>query len=65
VTENAVRVLFANRQLLLREMVLSALSEHEEINVVGEVEDERDVPELMEKKQARLFADWNGGRLVK
>jgi hypothetical protein len=36
-------------------MVLSALSEHEEINVVGEVEDERDVPELMGKKNKPDF----------
>jgi AmiR/NasT family two-component response regulator len=49
VTENAVRVLVANRPRLLREMVLSALSEHEGIDVVGEVEDERDVPESVEK----------------
>jgi AmiR/NasT family two-component response regulator len=49
VTENAVRVLVANRPRLLREMVLSALSEQAGINVVGEAEDERDVPELVEK----------------
>lgn len=48
-TENAVRVLVANRPRLLREMVLSALSEQAGINVVGEAEDERDVPELVEK----------------
>lgn len=49
VTENAVRVLVANRPRLLREMVLSALSEKADIDVVGEVEDERDVPDLVEK----------------
>ena len=48
-TENAVRVLVANRPRLLREMVLSALSEKAGIDVVGEVEDERDVPDLVEK----------------
>ncbi|HLZ91906.1 MAG TPA: hypothetical protein VKQ28_09345 [Candidatus Acidoferrum sp.] len=47
--ENAVRVLVANRPRLLREMVLAALSEQAGINVVGEAEDERDVPELVEK----------------
>jgi chemotaxis response regulator CheB len=49
VTENVVRVLVANRPRLLREMVLSALSEQPGINVVGEAEDEREVPELVEK----------------
>ena len=49
VTENAVRVLVANRPRLLREMVLSTLSEQVGINVVGEAEDERDIPELVEK----------------
>ena len=48
-TENAVRVLVANRPRLLREMVLSALSEQTGIDIVGEAEDERDVPELVEK----------------
>lgn len=48
-TENAVRVLVANRPRLLREMVLSTLSEQVGINVVGEAEDERDIPELVEK----------------
>ena len=48
-TENAVRVLVANRPRLLREMVLTALSEQAGIDVVGEAEDERDVPELVEK----------------
>src|SRR5256885_1644788 len=45
--ENTVRVLVANRPRLLREMVLSALSEQEGIDVVGEAEDERDVPEMV------------------
>ena len=48
-TETAVRVLVANRPRLLREMVLSALSEQAGIDIVGEAEDERDVPELVEK----------------
>jgi AmiR/NasT family two-component response regulator len=49
VTENAVRVLVANRPRLLREMVLSTLSEQAGIAVVGEAEDETEVPELVEK----------------
>jgi AmiR/NasT family two-component response regulator len=47
--ENDVRVLVANRPRLLREMVLSALSEQTGICVVGEVENEQDVPELVAK----------------
>jgi chemotaxis response regulator CheB len=47
--ENAVRVLVANRPRLLREMVLSALAEQKGINVVGEADDERDVPEMVER----------------
>jgi chemotaxis response regulator CheB len=49
--ESAVRVLVANRPRLLREMVLSALSEQPGIDVVGEAEDEREVPEMVAKTQ--------------
>jgi AmiR/NasT family two-component response regulator len=49
--ENAVRVLVANRPRLLREMVLSTLAEQTGIDVVGETDDERDVPDLVAKTQ--------------
>jgi len=45
--EEDVRVLVANRPRLLRELVLSTLSEQPGINVVGEVENERDLPSLV------------------
>jgi AmiR/NasT family two-component response regulator len=45
--ETNVRVLVANRPRLLRELVLSTLSEQAGINVVGEAEDEHDVPSLV------------------
>jgi AmiR/NasT family two-component response regulator len=45
--ETSVRVLVANRPRLLREMVLSTLSEQAGINVVGETENEQDVPSLV------------------
>ena len=48
---NEVRVLVANRPRLLREMVLSALSEQEGINVVGEADDEREVPAMVARTQ--------------
>jgi AmiR/NasT family two-component response regulator len=49
VMENVVRVLVANRPRLLREMILATLSEQTGIDVVGETEDERAVPELVER----------------
>ena len=45
--ETSVRVLVANRPRLLREMVLSTLSEQAGISVVGETENEQDVPSLV------------------
>jgi AmiR/NasT family two-component response regulator len=45
--ESSVRVLVANRPRLLRELVLSTLSEQAGIDVVGETEDEQDVPSLV------------------
>jgi AmiR/NasT family two-component response regulator len=47
--EANIRVLVANRPRLLRELVLSTLSEQEGINIVGEVEHEQDVPSLVEE----------------
>ena len=49
--EPSVRVVVANRPRLLRELVLSTLSEQEGIEVVGEAEDERDVPLLVAQTQ--------------
>ena len=45
--ETSVRVLVANRPRLLRELVLSTLSEQAGISIVGEVENEKDVPSLV------------------
>ncbi|HET9995588.1 MAG TPA: hypothetical protein VFQ18_09285 [Candidatus Acidoferrum sp.] len=45
--ETSVRVLVANRPRLLRELVLSTLSEQAGINVVGEAQDEQDVPSMV------------------
>ena len=42
--DTSIRVLVANRPRLLRELVMSTLSEQEWISVVGETDDERDVP---------------------
>jgi chemotaxis response regulator CheB len=45
--ESSVRVLVANRPRLLRELVLSTLSEQAGISIVGEAENEKDVPSLV------------------
>jgi DNA-binding NarL/FixJ family response regulator len=45
--ESSVRVLVANRPRLLRELVLSTLSEQAGISIVGEAENERDIPSLV------------------
>jgi AmiR/NasT family two-component response regulator len=45
--ETSIRVLVAKRPRLLRELVLSTLSEQEGISIVGEVENELDVPSLV------------------
>lgn len=47
--DSSIRVLVANRPRLLRELVLSTLSEQTGINIVGEAENERDVPLLVEE----------------
>jgi AmiR/NasT family two-component response regulator len=43
----SIRVLVATRPRLLRELVLSTLSEQTGINVVGEADNESDVPSLV------------------
>jgi chemotaxis response regulator CheB len=45
--ETSIRVLVANRPRLLRELVLSTLSEQAGINIVGEAENEKDVPSMV------------------
>lgn len=47
--DSSIRVLVANRPRLLRELVLSTLSEQTGINIVGEAQNERDVPFLVEE----------------
>ena len=45
--DTSIRVLVANRPRLLRELVLSTLSEQAGISVVGETDNEQDVPSLV------------------
>ena len=47
--DTSIRVLVANRPRLLRELVMSTLSEQAGISVVGETDNDRDVPSLVAK----------------
>jgi AmiR/NasT family two-component response regulator len=47
--QRAIRVLVANRPRLLRELVLTTLSEQPDIEVVGEAADELEIPALIER----------------
>jgi AmiR/NasT family two-component response regulator len=47
--DTSIRVLVANRPRLLRELVMSTLSEQAGISVVGETDNEREVPSLVAK----------------
>jgi DNA-binding NarL/FixJ family response regulator len=47
--DTSIRVLVANRPRLLRELVMSTLSEQAGISVVGETDNERDVPSMVAK----------------
>lgn len=49
--ETSIRLLVANRPRLLRELVLSTLSEQTGISIVGEAADEQDVPSSVAKTQ--------------
>lgn len=47
--QRAIRVLVANRPRLLRELVLTTLSDQPDIEVVGEAVDEIEIPSLIER----------------
>ena len=46
-----VRVLVANRPRLMRELVIATISDQPDIEIVGEVADERDLTEVVEQVQ--------------
>jgi chemotaxis response regulator CheB len=48
-SEKMIRVLIANRPRLMRDLILATISDHAEIEVVGEVEDERDIRQNVEQ----------------
>ena len=43
------RVLVANKPRLMRELILETISQEPDVEVVGEVENESDIPEVVEK----------------
>jgi DNA-binding NarL/FixJ family response regulator len=47
--ENAIRVLLANRPRLMRELIFSTFADQPDIEIVGEVTDEADIPGSVEK----------------
>ena len=47
--ERPIRVLVANRPRLMRELILTTFSDQPDIEIVGEVVDETDIPASMEK----------------
>lgn len=44
-----IRVLIANRPALMREVVRTALAHHGEIDIIGEIEDELDILQALER----------------
>jgi AmiR/NasT family two-component response regulator len=46
-----VRVLVANRPRMMRELVMATISDQPDIEIVGEVADERDLTEVVEQLQ--------------
>jgi DNA-binding NarL/FixJ family response regulator len=47
--ENLIRVLVANRPRLIRELILTTLLDQPDIEIVGELADEADIPANIEK----------------
>jgi len=47
--EKPIRVLVANRPRLMRELILTTFSDQPDIEIVGEVTDEADIPVSVEK----------------
>lgn len=48
---NAIRVLVTNRPRLMRELVMAAISNQPDIEIVGEIQEESDVLAAIEKSQ--------------
>jgi AmiR/NasT family two-component response regulator len=53
--DRTIRVLVANRSRFLREVAMSTFLKHAWINVVGETDNDRDVPSLVAKTRPDLL----------
>jgi DNA-binding NarL/FixJ family response regulator len=54
-TVQKIRVVVANRPRLMRELVLATLAEQPDIEVVGEVQNDREITEAVETKRPDLL----------
>jgi chemotaxis response regulator CheB len=52
--DKMIRVLVANRPRLMRELILATLADQPDIEIVGEVSDDAEIPELVHK----TLPDW-------
>ena len=50
-----IRVLVANRPRLMRELVVAVLSEQSDVEIVGEVEDESRITELVDRTRPNVL----------
>jgi AmiR/NasT family two-component response regulator len=50
-----IRVLVANRPRLMREVVLETISEQADIEIVGEVDDERELAQVVKERQPNIL----------
>ena len=53
--ETSIRVLVANGPRLFRELVISTLSKHAGIQIVGEAKDKKDVPSLVAETKPNVL----------
>ena len=52
---NKIRILIANRPPLMREAVRTALSRHDDLEIVGELEDEREILPAIDRTKAQCL----------
>jgi chemotaxis response regulator CheB len=53
--DRSIRILVANRPKLMRELILATLADEPGIEVVGEVQDERDIPARVQETSPDLL----------
>jgi DNA-binding NarL/FixJ family response regulator len=53
--DRSIRILVANRPKLMRELILATLSDEPGIEIVGEVSDEREIPDRVQQTSPDLL----------